>query len=141
MMTVRTEQEKLLLLTSIRLMICVGHADGYMGEQEIARIYEMVNSRFTLRERQILIDDFDEPKTPEQILSNMQAMTNTEKLTLLRQLYRIALADNRLSSAEQKTIHRIAALLGIGSDKLQQVEDWMLEGLYWKERWKQIVGE
>ncbi|MFY0545274.1 DUF533 domain-containing protein [Brevibacillus sp. H7] len=138
----KTDKDKHMLFTSIRLMICVGHADGYMGEKETSRIYGLVNSEhFTLRERQILMDDLDYPKSPELIVADMADMALSEKLTLLRQLYKIALVDRKLSPAEENQIRRIACLLGISDEKQRQVEEWIYEGIQWRERWKQIVEE
>ncbi|WP_126425697.1 DUF533 domain-containing protein [Brevibacillus marinus] len=136
------ETDKHILFQSIRLMICVGHADGYMGEKEIGRIYRIVESEhFTLRERQVIMDDIDNPKRPEQLVADMADLTRTEKLRLLRYLYHIAVADRKLTTAEKQEIRRIARLLGIEQEKLQQVEDWIIEGIHWKERWQKIVGE
>jgi uncharacterized tellurite resistance protein B-like protein len=138
----KQEKDKQLLFASIRLMICVGHADGYMGQKEISRIYQIVEQEpFTLRERQVLTDDIHVPKRPETIIADMIKLTLAEKLTLLRQLYHIALIDRRLSPAEEKEIRRIACLLGITDDKQREVEEWVYEGIQWRERWQQIVGE
>jgi uncharacterized tellurite resistance protein B-like protein len=135
-------KDKQLLFASIRLMICVGHADGYMGTKEMTSISQMVNNeRFTLRERQVLMDDLDNPKSPEEIVEEMLPLDLAPKLTLIRQLYHIALVDHKLSSAEQCEIRRIAGLLGIDDAKQQQVESWIAEGIAWRERWQQIVGE
>ncbi len=141
-MHTKTDKDKHILFASIRLMICVGHADGYVGEKEVNRIFGLVNSEhFTLRERQILMDDLDYPKSPELIVADMADLTLGEKLTLLRQLYKIALVDRKLSPAEEKEIRRIACLLGISADKQRQVEEWIYEGIQWRERWKHIVEE
>ncbi len=141
-MPMTTDQDRQLMFASIRLMICVGHADGYMGEKELARIYQLVDSEhFSLRERQILMDDVDEPKQPETIIADMADLSRVQKLSLLRKLYQIALIDRKLTAAEQREIRRIGRLLGIEEEKLQQVEDWILEGILWRERWKQIVGD
>jgi uncharacterized tellurite resistance protein B-like protein len=138
----KTEKDKQILFASIRLMICVGHADGYIGNKEVTRIQEMVNSEhFTLKERQILMDDMDYPKRPETIVADMVDLTRTEKLMLLRQLYRIALIDHKLSPAETNEIRRIARLLGIPEEKVVQVEEWIEEGIRWRDRWKKIVDE
>ncbi|QQE76527.1 TerB family tellurite resistance protein [Brevibacillus composti] len=138
----KTEKDKHILFASIRLMICVGHADGYIGMKEVDRIHELVNSEhFTLRERQILMDDMDYPKQPETIIADMVDLSHAEKLTLLRQLFKIALIDQKLSSAETKEIRRISGLLGISEDKLHQVEEWILEGIAWRDRWKLIIDE
>jgi len=137
-----SEKEKQILFASIRLMICVGHADGYMGEKETRRIYQFVESQhFTLRERQILMHDLDVPKAPESIVADMILLTLPEKLTLLRQLYHIALVDRKLSPSEEKEIRRIACLLGISQEKQRQVEEWIYEGIQWRKRWEQIVAE
>jgi uncharacterized tellurite resistance protein B-like protein len=136
-----TEKEKRLLFASLRLMICVGHADGYMGEKEVNRIYQMVEGKhFTLQERRILMNDLDDPKSPESIVSGM-IMTEAEKLTLLRQLYQMALIDRKLSPAEEREIRRIACLLGITEEKQRQVELWIKDGIAWRKRWEEIVGE
>lgn len=141
-MHTKTDKDKHILFASIRLMICVGHADGYVGEKEVNRIFGLVNSEhFTLRERQILMDDLDYPKSPELIVADMADLTLGEKLALLRQLYKIALVDRKLSPAEEKEIRRIACLLGISADKQRQVEEWIYEGIQWRERWKHIVEE
>ncbi|WP_228728342.1 DUF533 domain-containing protein [Brevibacillus composti] len=141
-MLTKTEKDKHILFASIRLMICVGHADGYIGMKEVDRIHELVNSEhFTLRERQILMDDMDYPKQPETIIADMVDLSHAEKLTLLRQLFKIALIDQKLSSAETKEIRRISGLLGISEDKLHQVEEWILEGIAWRDRWKLIIDE
>lgn len=141
-MLTKQEKDKQLLFTSIRLMICVGHADGWMGEKEVSRIYELVDIEpFSLRDRQMLMNDIDEPKSPETIVADMVDMTPAEKLTILRKLYHIALIDRKLSGKEETEIKRIACLLGIPHEKQQEVEDWVYEGIRWRERWQQIVQE
>lgn len=137
-----SEKDKHIYFTSIRLMICVGHSDGYMSQKEINRIYQMVEQEhFTLRERQILMNDIDDPKPPEAVVADLALLSKQEKLTLLRQLYHVAIADRKLSESEKKQIRQIADLLQIDQMKQQQVEDWILEGISWREKWKQIVGE
>jgi uncharacterized tellurite resistance protein B-like protein len=141
MLQASTEKEKRLFFASIRLMICVGHADGYMGEKEVNRIYQLVEGKhFTLQERRILMSDLDDPKSPESIVRGM-SMTPAEKLTILRQLYQIALIDRKLSPAEEREIRRIACLLDIPEEKQRQVEEWIYEGISWRNRWEEIVGE
>ncbi|MFG0211931.1 DUF533 domain-containing protein [Brevibacillus porteri] len=138
----KIEKDKHILFASIRLMICVGHADGYIGNKEMDRIHEIVNSEhFTLKERQILMDDMDYPKRPEVIVEDLVAMTQAEKLVMMRKLYHMALIDRKLSSSETKEIARIACLIGISEEKQRQVEEWIREGIVWRERWKDIVGE
>ncbi|EJL31639.1 DUF533 domain-containing protein [Brevibacillus sp. BC25] len=138
----KIEKDKHILFASIRLMICVGHADGYIGNKEMDRIHEIVNSEhFTLKERQILMDDMDYPKRPEVIVEDLVAMTQAEKLVMMRKLYHMALIDRKLSPSETKEIARIACLIGISEEKQRQVEEWIREGIAWRERWKDIVGE
>ncbi|MGD8189799.1 DUF533 domain-containing protein [Brevibacillus ginsengisoli] len=137
-----SEKDKHIYFTSIRLMICVGHSDGYMSQKEINRIYQMVEQEhFTLRERQILMNDIDEPKQPEAVVADLALLSKLEKLTLLRQLYHVAIADRKLSESEKNQIRRIADLLKIDRMKQQQVEEWIIEGIRWREKWKQIVEE
>ncbi|MGC5326660.1 DUF533 domain-containing protein [Brevibacillus sp. SYSU BS000544] len=141
-MPLSNEKDKHIFFTSIRLMICVGHADGYISQKEISRIYQMVEKEhFTLRERQILTSDIDEPKQPESIVEDLGFLSKLEKLTLLRQLYHMAIADRNLTESERDQIQHIANLLKIEPEKLQQVEEWIMEGVSWRERWKQIVAE
>ncbi|MGE5704894.1 MAG: TerB family tellurite resistance protein [Clostridia bacterium] len=134
-------KDKQLLFASIRLMICVGHANGYLGLKEMTSITQtMNNEHFTLRERQVLMDDLDNPKSPEEIVDEMLPLDLISKLTVIRQLYHFALVDRKLSAAEQREIRRISGLLGIDSGKQKQVEEWIAEGIAWRERWQQIVG-
>ncbi|RNB68290.1 TerB family tellurite resistance protein [Brevibacillus invocatus] len=138
----KTEKEKHISFASIRLMICVGHADGYIGNREMSRIHELVNSEhFTLKERQILMDDMDYPKRPEVILEDMVDLTPTEKLVMMRKLYHMALIDQRLSMQESEAIRRIASMMGIPQEKQRQVEEWVRVGIKWRESWKDIVEE
>ena len=141
-MFTKAEKEKQILFASIRLMICVGHADGYIGNKEMSRIHEMVNAEyFTLKERQILIDDMDYPKRPEVIIEDLVDLSLEEKLMLMRKLYHMALIDRKLSALESKEIRRIACLLGISPEKQHQVEEWIKEGIRWRESWNDIVAE
>ncbi|WNC17771.1 DUF533 domain-containing protein [Brevibacillus brevis] len=136
------EKDKQILFASIRLMICVGHADGYIGNKEVNRIHEMVNSEhFTLKERQILMDDMDYPKRPEDIVRDLVDLSQTEKLVMMRKLYHMALIDRKLSPKESKEIARIACLIGISEEKQAQVEEWIIDGIKWRERWNEIVAE
>ena len=141
-MYTKTEKDKHILFASIRLMICVGHADGYIGNKEVDQIHDIVNAEhFTLKERQILMDDMDYPKRPEVIVEDLVDLTQTEKLVMMRKLYHMALIDRKLSPSETKEIARIASLIGISEEKQKQVEDWIREGIAWRERWKEIVGD
>lgn len=141
-MYTKTEKDKHISFASIRLMICVGHADGYIGNKEMSRIQELVNTEhFTLKERQILMDDMDYPKRPEIILEDMVDLTPVEKLTMMRKLYHMALLDQKLSISESDAIRRIASMLGIPVEKQHQVEEWVKEGIRWRESWKEIVEE
>lgn len=142
MLYTKMEKDKQILFASIRLMICVGHADGYIGNKEVNRIHEMVNSEhFTLKERQILMDDMDYPKRPEDIVRDLVDLSQTEKLVMMRKLYHMALIDRKLSPKESKEIARIACLIGISEEKQAQVEEWIIDGIKWRERWNEIVAE
>lgn len=137
-----TEKEKKILFVSIRLMICVGHADGYIGEKEVNWIYQQVEgTHFSLRERQILMNDIDVPKTPASIIAELIPMTLQEKLILLRQLYHFALVDRKIRPTEEAAIKEIAALLEISEEKQAIVAAWIAEGIEWKKRWEDIVAE
>jgi len=138
----KSEKDKQILFTSIRLMICVGHADGYIGNKEMNRIHELVNSEhFTLKERQILMDDMDDPKRPEVIVEDLMDLSLSEKLMIMRKLYHMALIDHKLSPKEANAIGRIACLIGISKEKQEQVEEWIIDGIRWRERWDHIVAE
>lgn len=142
MLYTKTEKDKHILFASIRLMICVGHADGYIGNKEVDQIHDIVNAEhFTLKERQILMDDMDYPKRPEVIVEDLVDLTQSEKLVMMRKLYHMALIDRKLSPMETKEIARIASLIGISQEKQAQVEEWIREGIAWRERWKEIVGD
>lgn len=142
MYNTKTEKDKQILFTSIRLMICVGHADGYIGNKEVNRIHELVNSEhFTLKERQILMDDMDDPKRPEVIVEDLMDLSLPEKLMIMRKLYHMALIDRKLSPKEAKAIGKIASLIGISEEKQAQVEEWITDGIKWRERWNKIVAE
>jgi uncharacterized tellurite resistance protein B-like protein len=126
----------------IRLLICVAQADGYIDELEKECIFRQVQQDlFSVKERQIFHDDIENPKDWKQLAEEVAPLINwQEKLYLIRKLFKLASKDNLIQKEETDMIYQIANTLGIHKKKVQEIENWVIEGMRWSARWGSIVS-
>jgi uncharacterized tellurite resistance protein B-like protein len=129
-------------LYEIRLLICVAQADGYLDEEEKERIFHQVNlDIFTVRERQILHDDLEHPKNPEELAQEVcPYLTMPEKMMLIRKMFKLASLDKEITQEEIVVIYLIGETLGLTRDKIAEIQEWVVEGMAWLLRWENIVA-
>jgi uncharacterized tellurite resistance protein B-like protein len=129
-------------LYEIRLLICVAQADGYLDEEEKERIFHQVNlDIFTVRERQMLHDDLEHPKNPEELAQEVcPYLTMPEKMMLIRKMFKLASLDKEITQEEIVVIYLIGETLGLTRDKIAEIQEWVVEGMAWLLRWENIVA-
>jgi uncharacterized membrane protein YebE (DUF533 family) len=129
-------------LYEIRLLICVAQADGYLDEEEKERIFHQVNlDIFTVRERQMLHDDLEHPKNPEELAQEVcPYLTMPEKMMLIRKMFKLASLDKEMTQEEIVVIYLIGETLGLTRDKIAEIQEWVVEGIAWLLRWENIVA-
>jgi uncharacterized membrane protein YebE (DUF533 family) len=129
-------------LYEIRLLICVAQADGYLDEEEKERIFHQVNlDIFTVRERQMLHDDLEHPKNPEELAQEVcPYLTMPEKMMLIRKMFKLASLDKEMTQEEIVVIYLIGETLGLTRDKIAEIQEWVVEGITWLLRWENIVA-
>ncbi|HBI02768.1 MAG TPA: hypothetical protein DDY49_01890 [Paenibacillaceae bacterium] len=127
----------------IRLLICVAQADGYIDEIEKECIFRQVQQDlFSVKERQIFHDDIENPKDWKLLAEEIAPLINwSEKLFLTRKLFKLASKDNFIQKEETDMIYQIARTLGIDQKKIQEIENWVIEGMDWAARWSNIVSK
>lgn len=127
----------------IRLLICVAQADGYIDEVEKEWIFRHVQQElFSVRERQIFHDDIENPKDCRLLAEGISSLLNwNEKMMLIRKLFKLACSDKKISIEEKEVIYQIASILEIEEEKTKQVENWIVDGMKWLERWEEILAE
>lgn len=130
-------------LYEIRLLICVAQADGYLDDEEMQRIFQQVNlDVFTVRERQIFHDDLENPKNAEELALEVSPyLDHTEKMVLIRKMFKLAALDKEIAQEEIAMIHCIGKALGLTEYTIKQIKEWVMEGITWQSRWSGIVQD
>jgi len=115
--------------TTFQLSGFVAKADGRVSEQEIQhteQVFQQMNLTAEQRKRGIELfrrgaaDDFQ----PEPVISEFVQICGPQRQlqqTLLTFLVSLALADQRIETAEMEALKRIAVLIGYGAARLEQL--------------------
>lgn len=127
----------------IRLLICVAQADGYIDDIEKECIFRQVQQElYSVKERQIFHDDIENPKDWKLLAQEVAPLINwSDKMFLIRKLFKLATKDNLLQKEETEMIYQIAQIIGIDHMKIKEIENWVIEGMDWSARWRKIVQE
>jgi uncharacterized tellurite resistance protein B-like protein len=73
----------------------------------------------------------------EDILPNFKS--NLSKHIVILELVNLAHADKDYSASERENIIKVAGILGISMKKLEEIENWVREGIDWRNRSKEIL--
>jgi len=109
-----------LSLAVTALMIEIMHIDGEMEDSEYAEINKALQKRFLLsdEETQSLIQkaqDASEQATDfHQFSSHIKDNYSTEeRISVLKDFWRVAMADGHIDAQEEHLIRRVASLMGV----------------------------
>ncbi|BAU29176.1 uncharacterized protein DUF533 [Aneurinibacillus soli] len=130
-------------LYEIRLLICAAQADGYLDDIEQEKIIRQVNlDIFSVRERQIFHDDLEYPKNPKELASQLcPYITDEEKMMLIRKMFKLVAMEKVMTAEERRMIFTIGRELGIQDEKIEEIEQWIMEGIAWMSRWDSVIGK
>jgi uncharacterized tellurite resistance protein B-like protein len=122
-----TEKEALM-----QLLACVAQADGKITEEEERFLAGYAD------EHCITVDlgkRYEIRETCSKIASPQG------KVVALQELIKLALADGHYDTAEQTGVQAIADQLAVSSQKVQEIEEWVIEGQRWIHRGEQMVAQ
>ena len=118
-------------------LVCLSGIDGHTDKEEIDYIAGIANK--------YNIDNFTEIckfKDDKEIIENAKVINNRHlALELLRQLCTLAHVDNVLSDEETLFIGKIGLAMNIEIEKIEQISEWVVEGLILKAQAKLIFEE
>ncbi len=114
----------------------VAWADGGIAGAEEAFV-EGVASIYELSDE--AVKRVMKPKAENEILSEVTKIDDpTIQLCLIRELFSLGYADGDLSDREILVIGKIAEVLDVPMDKVEEISDWVLEGIEWQERGEEL---
>lgn len=133
--------KKVAKISGIRLLICVAQADGYVDDMEKEWIYHQVGQDvFSVRDRQVFHDDMENPKDWKVLAEEIcPLLTRKDKLLLIRKLFKLAALDKHIKVEEKKMIYEISHTIKVEVDKIEQIENWVMDGINWISEWDQIL--
>ena len=122
-------KEPELTLAITKLMVGMMHMDG-QTEEEHNEIVTMLQKNFSLSEEEAndhIDQAMDEGRTdlafPKIVAQIEKNYTVEERAEILRQLWRIAMADNDIDFLEEQYVNRLASLINVPSETLTEMKE------------------
>ena len=123
----------------LRCLAKISCADGHFDEREKEFI------------RSIAFDFGIEADETEQIVNELSSESIIQDvaqikdkrlaLELIKQLCLLAHADNELSDEETLFIGEVGQAMGVGLEKIEQISNWVIDYLVWREQGRLIFEE
>ncbi len=115
------------LASELLLLLHVVFADGDRHPAEIAVFKAIASESFGISAEELpevteYLKDFGYETTTKQAASMLAEMAPERRASLLRDLMRVACADNHIDQSETAMIKRIADVLGVTADDLRQAQ-------------------
>ena len=105
-------------LTTARLMLEVIRADGYIGKIELITMSEVLKREFKLTQNELnsLFNEIANKHLDEQAIEDItsticETWGNAKRVTLLENLWIVALADQDIHDTESNLVRKLASLL------------------------------
>jgi hypothetical protein len=132
-----SEDQKYQIITILRDLASI---DRNFDLLEAVRI-RLIGLKMDLHAAKIdeaLSEDFE---SLDSIIKRLEIFEDeAHKKYLYQQCVLLLLANNEITSEEQKSIDQIQAALSIDQDFHQQVMDWAKQGMAWEEKGQQLTG-
>lgn len=132
-----SEDQKYQIITILRDLAAI---DRNFDLLEAVRI-RLIGLKMDLHAAKIdeaLSEDFE---SLDSIIKRLEIFEDeAHKKYLYQQCVLLLLANNEITSEEQKSIDQIQAALSIDQDFHQQVMDWAKQGMAWEEQGQQLTG-
>ena len=118
-------------------LVCLSGVDGHTDKEEIDYITKTAQNHNVVDFTEICnFTDIDD------VIENVKIINNRPlALELLRELCTLAHVDNVLSDEETLFIGKIGLAMGIEIEKIEQISEWIVEHIIWREQAKLIFEE
>lgn len=131
--TVLSSPEKSILYEAMQFLM---QSDGVVGENE----RQYLDSCAALLGVDVTI--FKGGVDYASLTRKMKAMTNpVAKRTIIMELINMAYVDGAYCTQEKADIRKIATVMGLEEKTLQQIENWVAEGIEHAQKWQQLLEE
>ena len=126
-----------------KLIICIfaklASVDGHFDQYEKQFIYDVaMNFGFTDMQTDEFLQSIDE----EQIVKDVQQIQNRSvALEIVKEICLLSHIDKELSDEETFFIGKIGLAMGIELEKIEEISNWVVDYLTWKEQGEIIFEE
>lgn len=120
-----------------RVLFHLADSDGITNENELEFIRNAAKAQGigNLEELQNLSDE-------EKILQDVKIIKNRHlALELIREMCMLSHVDNILSDEETLFIGKVGIALGVEMEKIEQISNWVIDHIFWREQAKYIFEE
>lgn len=118
----------------LRAMAYISKLDGHLETNEVY-IVALLAKTLDLTDTRLFLQNLDE----NEILLSLSAITDRKvALEILKFLCFIGHADNNLTDNEVLFIGNAANAMGVELSKVQEINDWIIDGFILKENERQI---
>ncbi|MBR6355538.1 MAG: TerB family tellurite resistance protein [Alphaproteobacteria bacterium] len=120
-----------------RVLFHLADSDGITDENELEFIRNTAKKQGIedLEELQNLTDE-------AKILQDVKIIKNRHlALELIREMCMLSHVDNILSDQETLFIGKVGIALGVEMEKIEQISNWVIDHIFWREQAKYIFEE
>lgn len=119
-------------------LLCLSGVDGHTDQEEIDYIAQAAKIQNIANFAEI-----DNYANADEVIANVREYITYRPLALelLREMYTLAHIDNVLSDEETLFIGKIGLAMGIEIEKIEQISEWIVEHIIWREQAKLIFEE
>ena len=120
-----------------RVLFHLADSDGITDENELEFIRNTAKKQGIedLEELQNLTDE-------AKILQDVKVIKNRHlALELIREMCMLSHVDNILSDEETLFIGKVGIALGVEMEKIEQISNWVIDHIFWREQAKYIFEE
>ena len=122
----------------LQTLIFLANSDGVISEEEIGAL-TIIASNLKVSPSRVaeLIDEVKKGKCLADILKGIS--TRNTKLTLIYELISICYANGEYSNEEKETMKKIVNMLEIEAEKLDEIEQLILEYIDFQKKCNQVL--
>ena len=121
----------------LKVLLFASKIDGRVDDEEIKYIKKMAVKYHVENVKKIF-----EPATKESLFEELECILRRRwKLELIKELFRLAHADDDLGKEELSFIDEVSDKMGIEKEKTEQISNWIVDFMVWKEQGKIIFEE
>ena len=134
MMQMMTDNQRTVFL---KVLLFASKIDGHVDEQEVGYI-KKIATKYKVSDIKRIFD----PVTEEELLDELTCLSERKwGMELIKELFRLGYTDSNLTEEEIFFIGHVGSKLDIEKSKIEQISNWVIDYLVWKEQGKIIFEE